>query len=73
MDPNTTQAVDPLKDIREKAFLLYWNEQYRELYFPNTIGLAFYLIIGVPGNIIIILIYQFRLRKEKDGRFFIIR
>lgn len=71
MDPNTTQAVDPLKDIREKAFLLYWNEQYRELYFPNTIGLAFYLIIGVPGNIIIILIYQFRLRKEKDGRFFI--
>lgn len=71
MDYNTTQTLDPLEKIRDRALQLYWNEQYSDLYFPNTIVLAFYLIIGIPGNIIVILVYQFRLRKEKGGRYFI--
>lgn len=68
---NTTLSADPLDRIKERAFLLYWNDIYKELYFPNTIILALYLLIGIPGNIVVILVYQFRLRNEKDGRYFI--
>lgn len=71
MDLNKTHAVDPPEIIRERAFLLYWNQQYVDLYFPNTIDLAFFLAIGIPGNIIVIIVYQFCLHKRKGGRYFI--
>ena len=67
MDLNKTHAVDPPEIITERAFLLYWNQQYDDLYFPNTIVLAFFLAIGIPGNIIVIIVYQFCLHKRKGG------
>jgi hypothetical protein len=59
------------KQSKWKAYLLYWNEQTTEFFLPNTVLLIIYLCIGIIGNLSVILVYQFRLKKKQDGRYFI--
>ena len=70
MNSNTSDYYIPFT-LYERAYLLFWNEQNAKLYLPNTILLALYLIVGVIGNVTVILVYQFRLNKQKDGRYFV--
>ncbi|XP_063418684.1 thyrotropin-releasing hormone receptor-like [Mytilus trossulus] len=61
---------DISKDIKHRAYMLYWNEQNTEYLTPNTILLSIFLLIGVPGNLAVIFVYQFRLSKKTNGRYF---
>ncbi|CAG2186233.1 unnamed protein product [Mytilus edulis] len=70
---NTSINYDvAFEDIKHRAFLLYWNELRAQYLLPNTIVLAIYLSIGLAGNIAVILVYQFGLNKNTDGRYFIV-
>lgn len=70
MNNNTGDSNIPF-NLYERAYLLFWNEQNAKFYLPNTVLLALYLIVGVIGNVTVILVYQFRLNKQKDGRYFV--
>ncbi|XP_063418699.1 nematocin receptor 2-like [Mytilus trossulus] len=59
-------------DIKHRAFLLYWNEIRAQHLLPNTVMLVIYLLIGLAGNIAVILVYQFGFNKNTDGRYFIV-
>ncbi|CAC5395294.1 CCKAR [Mytilus coruscus] len=59
-------------DIKHRAYILYWNEQNTEYLTPNTVLLSIFLLIGLPGNLAITFVYQFRLNKKTDGRYFIV-
>ncbi|VDI16591.1 Hypothetical predicted protein [Mytilus galloprovincialis] len=63
---------DISKDIQHRAYMLYWNEQHTEYLTPNTILLSIFLLIGVPSNLAVIFVYQFRLSKKTNGRYFIV-
>ncbi|VDI73851.1 thyrotropin-releasing hormone receptor [Mytilus galloprovincialis] len=60
------------EDITYRAYILYWNEQNSEYLVPNTVLLSIFLLIGLPGNLAVIFVYQFRLNKKTDGRYFIV-
>lgn len=70
MNSNTSDNYIPF-NLYERAYLLFWNEQNTKFYLPNTVLVALYLIVGVIGNVTVILVYQFRLNKQKDGRYFV--
>lgn len=60
------------EDIKHRAYILYWNKQNTDYLTPNSFLLSIFLLIGVPGNLAVIFIYQFRLSKKTDGRYFIV-
>ncbi|XP_071161459.1 cephalotocin receptor 1-like [Mytilus edulis] len=60
------------EDIKHRAYKLYWNEQNTDYLTPNSVLLSIFLLIGVPGNLAVIFVYQFRLKKKTDGRYFIV-
>jgi hypothetical protein len=69
---NSSTSCDNLPfELKQRAYLLYWNEQTTEFFLPNTVLLIIYLCIGIIGNLSVILVYQFRLKKKQDGRYFV--
>lgn len=48
-----------------------WNHELLQHYIINDIILGMYLILGVTGNVLVILVYAFRMNKKKDDRYFI--
>ncbi|XP_048752212.2 cephalotocin receptor 1-like [Ostrea edulis] len=49
-----------------------WNDEFSEKYLANTILIVFGLLLGIPGNLLVIVIYSCRLIKEGTGRFFVL-
>jgi hypothetical protein len=69
---NSSTSCDNLPfELKQRAYLLYWNEQTTEFFLPNTVLLIIYLCIGIIGNLSVILVFQFRLKKKQDGRYFV--
>ncbi|XP_062605930.1 cholecystokinin receptor type A-like [Saccostrea cucullata] len=49
-----------------------WNSQIASERLLNTVILCFYLIIGVLGNLLVILVYKARSHMQTDNRYFIL-
>lgn len=47
-----------------------WNTELAIVLIPNNIVLSLFLIFGITGNILVIVIYRFRIKKS-DNRFFV--
>lgn len=48
-----------------------WNKELSILLIPNDVILSLYIIIGVIGNTLVILVYRFRMKKQSEDRYFI--
>lgn len=48
-----------------------WNTYYTELFLPNTILVVIGLIVWVIGNVIVICVYQKKIKKQRKRSFFI--
>ncbi|CAG2252333.1 CCKAR [Mytilus edulis] len=51
--------------------LIDWNNELSTNYIVNDVFLGLYLILGIFGNVVVIIIYSFRMKKKKDDRYFI--
>lgn len=51
-----------------------WNNEIFEKYLPNTVLISVGLMTGIPGNVVVILIYSCFVNKQLrgPGRFFIL-
>lgn len=54
--------------------LVKWNDEIFEKYLPNTVLISVGLLTGIPGNVVVILIYSCFVNKQLrgPGRFFIL-
>ena len=53
-------------------FTLYeWNDQITLNLIPDTLMLAVYLVVGICGNSIVIVVYAFQMNEVSDERYFI--
>lgn len=57
--------------MTEHDKLSEWNYELLQHYIINDVILGIYLILGVTGNALVILVYVFRMKKKKDDRYFI--
>lgn len=57
--------------LSEEERLEEWNSQIANRYILNNVLLIIYLIIGVFGNLLVIIIYKFKMCTNKDDRYFI--
>ncbi|XP_021360208.1 beta-2 adrenergic receptor-like [Mizuhopecten yessoensis] len=48
-----------------------WNQELAYSFIGLDVCLGLYILLGVAGNILIIIIYQFRIKKKFEDRFFI--
>ncbi|CAC5396152.1 unnamed protein product [Mytilus coruscus] len=51
--------------------LQLWNWEIADRYIVNDIFLIIYIIIGILGNFLVIIIYEFKLKTNRDDRYFI--
>lgn len=49
-----------------------WNNEIATDRVPNTIILCLYMVIGVTGNLLVILVYKSRTHMQTDNRYFIL-
>ena len=60
------------RDFEDKKLDLYeWNNYLASFLIGNSVVLCLYLLIGVSGNLLVLYIYSFRMKKAKDDRYFI--
>lgn len=48
-----------------------WNMELTMLLVPDDIILSLYILLGITGNTLVILVYRFRMRKQSEDRYFI--
>lgn len=48
-----------------------WNSDLAKLLIPNSVILTLYMICGITGNILVILVYTFKMKKHSEDRYFI--
>lgn len=48
-----------------------WNNEIAKIYIINDIFLVTYLILGILGNMTVVIVYSFKMRSKTDDRFFI--
>lgn len=48
-----------------------WNNHLLLLFMPLDILLVLFIIIGIPGNALVIFVYGYKIKPIKDGQFFI--
>ncbi|XP_033744111.1 orexin receptor type 2-like [Pecten maximus] len=63
---NTTEA-----SARHPANVDEWNEEIFKRLLPDSVILMIYLVVGVLGNSVVLCIYIFRFKGNKQDRFFI--
>ena len=51
--------------------LIEWNNELLQNYIVNDIFLVVYIVLGILGNAIVIINYSFRMKRNKDDRYFI--
>ena len=51
--------------------LLAWNSELLKHYIVNDVILGIYLLFGISGNALVVILYTFRMKKKKDDRYFI--
>nr|XP_022290174.1 cholecystokinin receptor type A-like [Crassostrea virginica] len=49
-----------------------WNSEIATERIPNTVVLCLYMVIGVTGNLLVILVYKSRRHMQTDNRYFIL-
>lgn len=49
-----------------------WNNEIAADRIPNTIILCLYMVIGVTGNLLVVLVYKSRTHMQTDNRYFIL-
>lgn len=55
----------------DKDILDTWNFQLSNHLIANNVILVIYMVVGVCGNVLVILVYNLKLAKRKDDRYFI--
>ena len=55
----------------ENVTLYEWNDQMTLNLIPDTLMLAVYLVVGICGNSIVIVVYAFQMNEVSDERYFI--
>lgn len=55
----------------DKDILDTWNVQLSNHLIANNVILVIYMVVGVCGNVLVILVYNLKLAKRKDDRYFI--
>ena len=55
----------------DKEILDTWNSQLSNHLIANNVILVIYMVVGVFGNVLVIFIYNLKLSKRKDDRYFI--
>lgn len=50
--------------------LISWNTEEARKYIVHDIFLAFYFFAGIIGNAVVLLVYQFKLKKKSESRYF---
>ena len=48
-----------------------WNSELAKALIPNDVFLSLYIILGIFGNVTVILVYVFRMKKKTENRYFI--
>jgi len=48
-----------------------WNSELAKALIPNDVFLLLYIILGIFGNVTVILVYGFRMKKKTENRYFI--
>lgn len=48
-----------------------WNSELAKLLIPNSFILTLYLLCGITGNILVIVVYTFKMKKHSEDRYFI--
>ncbi|XP_052062424.1 cholecystokinin receptor-like [Mytilus californianus] len=57
--------------ILNNITLSEWNEEITNSLLPNIIILSVYLALGTCGNVFVLLVYAFQMKKPSDERYFI--
>lgn len=55
----------------DEQLLDEWNDSLTKYLIPNDIILGLYMLIGIGGNSMVILVYIFKMKIKRDDRFFI--
>ncbi|XP_076098790.1 orexin receptor type 2-like [Mytilus galloprovincialis] len=55
----------------EEEILNAWNLEEAYKYIVHDVFLIIYFIVGVFGNVVVLIVYQVKLKKESDSRYFI--
>ncbi|XP_061195681.1 neuromedin-U receptor 2-like [Saccostrea echinata] len=63
--------MNPHLNLTEQNRLKLWDNIRFDSFLPCTVYLFVSLTVGVPGNIIVLYVYGFRLRGRHNGRYFI--
>lgn len=48
-----------------------WNNEQAKIFIVNDIFLVIYILLGILGNAVVIVVYCFKMKKRRDDRFFI--
>jgi magnesium-transporting ATPase (P-type) len=48
-----------------------WNSELAKALIPNDVLLSLYIILGIFGNVTVILVYGLRMKKKTENRYFI--
>lgn len=73
MDVNESDFVtNPTSNHSVFGNLEDWNNEIAADRIPNTIILCLYMVIGVTGNLLVVLVYKSRTHMQTDNRYFIL-
>ena len=75
MELNTSDSTGNNDTSRNESVvgsLEDWNSEIATERIPNTVVLCLYMIIGVTGNLLVILVYKSRRHMQTDNRYFIL-
>ncbi|XP_033735870.1 orexin receptor type 1-like [Pecten maximus] len=59
------------KAFEDQALLDQWNSEFVDVLWSDTLLLVMYILIGVVGNSLVIIVYTLRFRDKSEDRFFI--
>lgn len=60
-----------MTSVNSSEFLADWNEEVGQNIVINAVTLCIYLLLGVTGNILVLVVYRTRLRNAPSERYFI--
>ncbi|XP_033735869.1 orexin receptor type 1-like [Pecten maximus] len=68
---STQNMENSTKVLEDDALLDQWNSEFVDVLWSDTLLLVMYILIGVVGNSLVVIVYTLRFRDKSEDRFFI--